>query len=437
MEDISDLLEHLPGLIECFIWWRLVSNVLERKYHKNFLVLAAAFMFVLILAKFYVFHIPGLSKYQAIGSAVTMLYSLLIFIFLFRNSLVEKFVWWGVYYFGLIIMEMITILFLIVIVNKPLEALGPYDWLSLSVILLGKLFTLLLFELIIRKRSRKLIIAITYSKELAAVVILNSLLLVGVVFLFTNKPYISKNLDYIILFYFWVVLLYTLFSVLLIYRIEKKSNEELATQLKLQQIEMELKLNDDMKTSTDRLRKLRHDMNNHIGLIKTLVYTQKYEELKEYTDQLYEDVEIANDLVITGNKTLSVLLNTKKNRAKEKNIEFTCILATEDIDMQDKDICTLLGNILDNAIEAADKSENGKYIELTIQKTQDGCVINCENSFGIRPEVIDGRFITGKKNARIHGIGTEIIKDIVSKYHGDIRFNYEEDIFSVRVVMPV
>lgn len=436
MEDIVVLLGHVPALIECFIWWRLISNVLERKCHRNFPAIAASILFVMMVTKFYVFRIAELTKYQAFGTAALMLYTLIIFILMFRNSIVEKLVWWGIYYFGLIIMEMLTVLFLSAVMKKSLEEMTSDDMLSLSIVIFGKLMTLLIFELIIRKRSRRLVIGISYSKELATVIILNAFLLVGVVFLYTNKTYISHNLDNVILFYFGVILVYTTFSAILIYRIEKKSNDEIETQLKLQQIEMELKLNDDMKETTDRLRKLRHDMNNHIGLIKTLVYTQKYDELKEYINQIYEDVEIANDLVITGNKTLALLLGSKKSRAKEKNIDFTSVITSEDINMQNKDICILLGNILDNAIEAAEKSEGRKYIQLTIQKTQSGSVISCENSLGTKPVMVDGRFITRKENARIHGIGTQNIKDIITKYHGDIHFDFDDDTFNIRVVIP-
>jgi sensor histidine kinase regulating citrate/malate metabolism len=141
--------------------------------------------------------------------------------------------------------------------------------------------------------------------------------------------------------------------------------------------------------------------------------------------------------VLTENKTLSVLLNAKKSLAKEKNIKFTSIIATQEINMQSKDICSLLGNILDNAIDAAERAGNKKYIQLLIKKTSEGCVINCENTFGLKPIMKKGRFITRKENNLIHGIGTENIKDIVAKYNGEISFEYDDEIFNVNVLLPI
>jgi sensor histidine kinase regulating citrate/malate metabolism len=218
---------------------------------------------------------------------------------------------------------------------------------------------------------------------------------------------------------------------------ERESRKELETKLKLQQIEMELKQNNDMINITDNLRKLRHDMNNHIGLIKNLIYDQKYDDLREYVDDLYGDVARANDIIVAENKALSVLLNTKSDKARELNIEFQSFVAASEIKMQDKDICALFGNILDNAIEAAQKSMNKKFIELSIQKTDSGCVIKCENSFSQKPVMKKGKFLSSKGNSAFHGIGVENIKDIVAKYNGEVKFDYDDEVFNLRIVMPI
>jgi sensor histidine kinase regulating citrate/malate metabolism len=233
------------------------------------------------------------------------------------------------------------------------------------------------------------------------------------------------------------VLITTIVTVTLVFKIEKESKKEIETKLKLAQIEMELKQNMDMINVTDNLRKLRHDMNNHIGLIRNLLNTNKYDELKVYVDQLYEDVDKANEFIISDNNTLAVLLNSKQNKAKELNIDFQSVIAASDIQMQDKDICALFGNILDNAIEAAENADHKKFIDFSIQKTDNGCVISCENSFGKKPIIKKGKFISRKDNSNLHGIGIENIKEIVSKYHGEVHFDIDDEVFNIRVVMPV
>ncbi len=413
-----------------------MSNVLIAKYLNRYSAIAAAGLFGLMLVKHFVFLIPELGQYRGYGTLILMIYSMLTLLLLYKNTLFEKLIWWGIYYFALIIMELLTILLLNLVLNKDLDVILN-DQISGYIIILGKLLLIPLYELIIRRRKGKLVIGVSYHKELSVVILFNAVLLIVLVYIFNNKHDLVTRIDQVILFVFGVVLFITVYTCILIFRLEKKSKEELSTQLRLQQIELELKLNEDMVSITDKLRKLRHDMNNHIGLIKTLVQVRQYDELEEYINQMYEDVEIANELVISGNKTLAVLVNAKKSLAKSKNIEFDSLITASDINMKNKDICSLLGNILDNAIEAAEKTVGKKYIELMIQKTEEGCIISCENSLGAKPIMKKGKFITLKDNSFIHGLGTENIKEIVSKYQGQINFDYDDEMFNVRVVMPV
>ncbi|MHB8128652.1 MAG: sensor histidine kinase [Mobilitalea sp.] len=437
MKIISEVIQYSIYGLEAFLWWRLTNGVLNMKYNKKYHIEAAILMFLIMVFKQYLIKVTGVDGLQVIGSVFLMGYTFVAAFLLFRNSFVEKLIWWGVFYLGLSIMELVAVVLISLITNKSLQELSESDEMGLGVIILSKLITILLFELIIRKRKHKLVIGFTYFKELALVIGFNIVLLLGIVFVFSNTNFIETNINNIILILFVIVILITVFTIALIFQIERKSQEEMANKLKLQQIELELKLNDDMVSITDKLRKLRHDMNNHIGLIKTLLKTEKLGELREYIDQIYEDVEIANEMVITENKTLSVLLNSKKNKAKDKNIDFQSMIAMKEIKMQNKDICALLGNILDNAIEAAEKVDVNRYIQLTMQNTDLGCIIKCENSLCVKPIMRRGKFITLKEDTFIHGIGTENIKDIVAKYKGEVSFDYDEDSFNVRVFMPV
>ena len=436
MEFVNIIMLLLINFLECYAWWRLTVSVLQVKSNKNIPLASTIGLFLLMSIKLIIVNSPGMDQYKTLGTLILVVYCLVLLLVFFKNSLLEKVVWLGVYNFVLFIMEILTILTLNIGLKRPLGVIFG-DSISMSVIVIGKIMMVLVLEIIIRSHRDKLIMGFSYFKELAAIILFNFLLVLGVVYILTNKNEILHKLDYIILVLFGVVLLITASTVALIFRLEKKSKEEIVTQLKLQQIELELKLNEDMINITDRLRKLRHDMNNHIGLMKNLVQTKQYDELEEYINQVYEDVGVANELVITGNKTLAVLLNAKKSLAKAKNIDFTSMIATQDINMKNKDICTLLGNILDNAIEAAEKSGAKKYIQLMIQKTEEGCVISCENSLGTKPIINKDKFVSRKENSFIHGIGTENIKDIVEKYKGEINIDYDDDMFNVRVVMPV
>ena len=436
MEFINILLQFSIYFIESYVLWRLMNSVLEVKYHKNITLFIAGGMFVLMSLKHVFVSRIELDYFQSFSTFLLIIYVLLCFNFCFLDRFLVKLTWWGIFYVVIIIMEIATIFLLRIMMNKTLGD-TMNDQISLYIVLLGKLLLVAVFEYIIRKRKSNLMIDFTYYRELTLILLFNLVLLLAVVYIFTNLKNIMNRIDGIILFIFGVVFLISVYIIVLIFRLEKKSREELEMQLKLQQTQLELKMNDDMIQVSDKLRKLRHDMNNHIGLIKTLVHTGRYADLAEYIDQIYEDVEIANELVITDKKTLSVLLNAKIRLAKAKNIDFTSFIMSQDIPMRSKDLCTLLGNILDNAIEAAEKSGNKKYIELMMQNTEEGYVISCENSLSVKPVLKKGKFFTLKEDKSKHGIGVENIKDIVSKYQGEINFDYDDEMFRVRLVLPI
>ncbi len=424
-------------LIEAFIWYRVMTSMLDKKYGKRIYIIAGSILALLLAIKIQIFEVPALKGYNVIGTVAVIMTALLINMVLFRNPINEKLIWWGIYYFGLIMVELISIAFMQVVLHIPMELFQNENSFACWFTFFEKLATLLIFELFIRFRKGKLQIMVAQYKHLTLAIIINIILVLGTVIIYFNIDDTKIDINTTIAFIFVVVFLMTLVTMTLIFRIEKASRREIETKLKLQQIEMELKQNRDMINITENLRKLRHDMNNHYGLIRNFIYTKDYDGLKEYVDQLYVDMDMANDVVISENKVLSVILNLKRNQAKEKEIDFQSLIAADKIDMQEKDITSLLGNILDNAIEGAAKSKDKKYIDFSIQKTESGCVISCENSIGEKPVIKRGKLVTSKNNNSQHGIGTENIKDIVTKYRGEVRFDFDDEMFCVRVVMPV
>lgn len=433
---INSMLQLIPGMIESFILWRVLTCVMIPRYSKTIMSISAVVMILLDGLKIWILSMSGMERYHIFGMLAVMLYILGTFFFLTNNTIVEKLAWWGIYLFILIIMEMAAVIILGSVLENPLELYASNNPVNLFVIIIIKILTLLLFEVIIRKRKGHPTIGISFFKELIIVIFFNLLLILVVTFTFTNRHTIVNKIDNIILLLFGVVLFITIYTVMLIFRIEKKSNEEIETQLKLQQIEMELKQSHDMIDMTDRLKKLHHDMTKHIGLIRTLIQDEKYGELEAYIDQIYGEAELANDLVLSENKILSVLLSAKKALAREKKIQFTSTVAVEEIEMANKDLSLLLSNLLDNAIDAAQTVSGRKFIEFSIQRLDNAYIIHCENSFELKPVMKKEKFISSKDNNILLSIEAENIKEIVAKYHGEISFEYDDAIFGVHIVIP-
>lgn len=436
MNILDIIFDHAVQVIEAYLWYRLMTNMLELKYSKKVYAIAASMIFVLLLIKTLVFDLPIMENLRVFGSLVIIIYTLIAAMTLFKGSFFEKLIWWGIYYIGMIIMELVIIFFMTIVLKIPMEEITNNEVINDTASIITKVITLLMFELFISRRRAKLQIKPSRHSNLSIIIVFNMVLLLGCVIVFFNVDNTNIDLINIIQFFFAVVLIILVVTFSLVLKMERDTQKEMQIQLKLQQAELELKLNKDMVQVTDNLKKLRHDMNNHIGLIKNLVYSENYVDLRKYVDEVYHDVAVANEYIVAENQTLSVLLNTKKDEAKELGIEFQSLIATSDVKLQDKDLCSLIGNVLDNAIEAASKSQHKKYIDFMIQRTEAGCVIQCENALGEKLELKKGKFQTKKDNSSLHGIGTETIKDIVGKYHGEVTFDFDDEVFLLKIILP-
>ena len=103
--------------------------------------------------------------------------------------------------------------------------------------------------------------------------------------------------------------------------------------------------------------------------------------------------------------------------------------------MEDKDICALIGNMLENAIEASDKVISNKYIGFSIIEKSNSLFIHCENTYEVMPIRKGDSFLTSKKGARWHGIGMKNIQSIVKKYNGTMDIFFDE-LFVVDISVP-
>jgi sensor histidine kinase regulating citrate/malate metabolism len=136
-------------------------------------------------------------------------------------------------------------------------------------------------------------------------------------------------------------------------------------------------------------------------------------------------MDIANSFVYVENTALSVLINNKISKAKSMGIEIESIISFANFTMPYITICSLIGNILDNAIEATEKTED-KYIQLIVKGKDGECKISCENTFLEQPVFNDGKYQTSKKDKKNHGIGLSNIRDIVNEYHGTMDIHVED-----------
>ena len=139
-----------------------------------------------------------------------------------------------------------------------------------------------------------------------------------------------------------------------------------------------------------------------------------------------------NPVPFRGTVRSIILSAQKKNEAEELGIVFHYDIAPFDVQISETDICILLGNILDNAIEACEQLSSEKTIELKMRCINGMLYISCKNP----TEQNEVSLLTQKPDKEQHGFGTVSINKIANKYGGYANFKIEEGLFVCEIIIP-
>jgi len=180
-----------------------------------------------------------------------------------------------------------------------------------------------------------------------------------------------------------------------------------------------------------------HDIRHFMRTIGEMV-SENDEEISEILSSLQVRVSDAERQIFCPNRILNAILNEKKKNADEKRIAMRINIAPDfSIDfVENMDLIVIMGNLLDNAIEAAQACENG-YIKVNLYSQNDShfSVVNIENNYIgdiiIKKDVV----MTSKTDRTRHGYGIKNANSIAQKYNGYLQYFYKEGVFTVAVVL--
>lgn len=186
-------------------------------------------------------------------------------------------------------------------------------------------------------------------------------------------------------------------------------------------------------------RKALHDMNNHMSVIKYFLENKDYKNMDDYIKSLSERIVTNKNNNICSNKVINAICLDKCDRCKKEgiNIRFDIIINKE-LNIDNLDLCIVLGNLIDNAIEACEKindKEIQKVIQVSARIYLNQIYIKVINSKNNKVEKRNNKFLTSKKDKKNHGIGLENVKEAVHKNHGDIEIKDSKNTFEVSLYM--
>lgn len=208
----------------------------------------------------------------------------------------------------------------------------------------------------------------------------------------------------------------------------------------VQQIQLCSRQTAEQEATYKELRRLRHDMKNHLTSLLGMIDSGNDNEARAYIENLLNDGKIikSGDISRTGNIIVDSLINYKYSKAKELGIKFTAnVFIPTELPFKNENIVIILGNLIENAIEACVKvDKNNRYIRLEMCYEKNMLQICIKNRCtGVINKNSSGDIETTKEDKANHGMGLLSIKMAAKEYDGDVLIKNEENEFTVVVVL--
>ena len=259
------------------------------------------------------------------------------------------------------------------------------------------------------------------------------------VFAFFNENHTMYDWDAYAVFFISIVgVIYSVFITLSLAVkniLSNRQNRELQSFMYMQKQQYEYQLQQSVA-----VRHFKHDLVNHIGVLRELMNEKKTKEAKQYIETIWNIQDVFDLKIHTGDSFLDIIVNYYLSLAVKENIEFAVLgKLTEKMPLEMFDITTLMGNILQNAVEAAVKADVPKIrVELIEHKKEIFIVVS--NSVAKKFNTKTDFFMTSKKDKENHGFGLKNIAATVEKYHGECYMESivenRETLFKISIAIP-
>ncbi|MBP3816672.1 MAG: GHKL domain-containing protein [Butyrivibrio sp.] len=212
---------------------------------------------------------------------------------------------------------------------------------------------------------------------------------------------------------------------------DRMRKEYLEREVEAYRHEMEL-----MRISNRKEENLRHDLRHHLFEIEGLAKQGKNEKVCDYIEEMRSTFADSKQMVHTGEYETDSLINYLIDSAKSQKIKVDCdIKIPEDIDVSQCKLNVIVGNLLENAIDAAAKSEEKKII-FTMQFSGGVLFLRIKNTYGGNIKIENGR-VHGKRSINSHGIGLRSVQDLIREQNGNIDIEATEEFFVVEGMIPL
>ncbi len=215
--------------------------------------------------------------------------------------------------------------------------------------------------------------------------------------------------------------------------ISKKHLQNTADLLE-QQVKVQIEHYEAFTQLSREFHSFRHDYKNHMHCICSLIESQDYSAVLSYMDKLTDNFNPEMIFIDSGNKIADAILTNKMHTAQNDGIEFQ-FEGTFFSDISPADLCTILSNGLDNAIEACLKTNDIRWIYVKTAKQKSFQYIEISNSKSSYDVFSDTQDFTSKTDKVHHGYGLYNIRKAVAQYDGKVETIDKKDIFTLKILL--
>lgn len=188
----------------------------------------------------------------------------------------------------------------------------------------------------------------------------------------------------------------------------------------------------------EEMHKIRHEIKNHLAYIKALAEHGEYEKLREYLVTVSGETEALFRFVECGNDVVNAVMNHAIKQAETRGVTVeTQIVVPKVLPYRETELCSLLSNLMDNAVEgAAASGAEHPAVTVSIRPQQDYLFLRVTNP--VDGSISDSRRLslqTTKEDRRLHGYGTKIIRAVAERYQGSVKFDVRDGRFVADVML--
>jgi len=210
-------------------------------------------------------------------------------------------------------------------------------------------------------------------------------------------------------------------------------------ELARKQISIQKKYYDMLSEQMIEMRRIKHDIRHFIGVMKGLLEEEHYDDLKRFLGEYNKKIEIDPIPYFCENVVANSILGYYSLKAKERGIPFYCACSIpKQLLISDIDLCIVLGNALENAIESCSNLDNpeARFILNEVRVLNNQLLIKIENSYDGCLNFQNGKYIS-TKNEQTRGMGILNIKKVVESYRGFTKIEHNEKVFTFMAAFPL